>query len=123
MNNKFIKILSFSLVFSIPTLGNAQIGNGLKNLKDKIVGNKSESGSTENSDGKTKLSGEDKDRAAEKENRFLDEKEYQKDMKGIGGVYYSTANIKALNDLQSGSKNLTKFLVEYIYQEKERVLK
>lgn len=123
MKNKFLQILTLSLVISSPIVGNAQIGNSFKNLKEKVAGGgNSEGKSTESGEGKTKLSGEDKDRAAEKTNTFLDEKEYEKDMKGIGGVYYSTANVKALNDVQTGSKNLTKFLVEYIYQEKERVL-
>lgn len=123
MKNNTLKVLALSLVMSSPIVGNAQIGGNLKNLKEKVAGGgNSEEKPSDGGEGKTKLSGEDKDRAAEKTNTFLDEKDYQKDMKGIGGVYYSTANVKALNDVQTGSKNLSKFLVEYIYQEKERVL-
>lgn len=119
MKKRIFGALIISTILFAPT-ANAQIGSGLKGLKEKVLGGgegstkeksetKSEAGSGKEEGGKTKLSAADKDKA----NTTLDSQEFTKDARGISGIYYSSTPIKAPNKQQTSMKEMSKFLVTY----------
>ncbi len=121
MNKKLLKSLLAVLVLSTsPAVTYAQLGSKLNNLKEKVTGNGGNTtteGSTDKKGGGLKSSGLSREERLLREdvdNTFLDQREYVKDSKGVGGIYYSNAPIIAANDLQNQNMILGKFLIEYV---------